>query len=131
MIAGGALGREHDRVGAVEHRVGDVARLGARGPRGVHHRLQHLGRDDDRPLVDAREPEDLLLDDRHALGRKLDAEIAARHHDGVGRGDDPFEIVDRGGVSILATMGVGLPHASQISRTRRMSSDLRTNESAT
>ena len=77
------------------------------------------------------EPEDLLLDDRHALGRELDAEIAARHHDGVGRAMIPSRSSTAAGVSILATMGVGRPHASQISRTRRMSSDLRTNESAT
>ena len=35
------------------------------------------------------------------------------------------------GVSIFDTMGVGRPHASQMSRTRRTSSALRTNESAT
>ena len=39
--------------------------------------------------------EDLPLDDRHALGRELDAEIAARDHDAVARGDDALEVLDR------------------------------------
>jgi hypothetical protein len=94
MIARGALGREHDRVGAVENGVGDVARLGAGGPHRVHHRLQHLRRHDDGTLVDARKAEDLLLDDWHALGREFDAEVAAGDHDCVGRSDDALEVVD-------------------------------------
>ena len=95
MVAGGALGGEHHRVGAVEDGVGDVARFGARRPRGIDHRLEHLGRHDDGALVDAGKAENLFLDDRHPLGRKLDAEIAAGHHDGVGRRDDALEVVDR------------------------------------
>ena len=39
--------------------------------------------------------DDLLLHDRHALHRNLDAEIAARHHDAVGCSDDVVEIVER------------------------------------
>ena len=46
--AGGGLAGEHQRVGAVEHRVGDVRRLGAGRARLLHHRLEHLRRDDHR-----------------------------------------------------------------------------------
>ena len=42
------LARQHHRVGAVEHGVGDVGGLGAGGRRAGDHRLQHLGRHDDR-----------------------------------------------------------------------------------
>jgi hypothetical protein len=97
VIARGRLAREHERVGAEEDRVRDVARLGARGARGLRHRLEHLGRDDDRTPDAARDGQDLPLDDRHALGRELDPEVAARHHDAVGRGHDRLEVLDRVG----------------------------------
>ena len=42
------LPRQHHRVGAVEHRVGDVGGLGAGRPGVVDHRLEHLGGHDDR-----------------------------------------------------------------------------------
>ncbi len=44
----GRLSGEHDAVGTVENGVGDVPRLRPRGPRLLHHRLQHLGRANDR-----------------------------------------------------------------------------------
>jgi hypothetical protein len=47
-LADGGLARQHDRVRAVQDRVGDVGRLGARRPRGADHRLEHLGGDDHR-----------------------------------------------------------------------------------
>ena len=50
IAAGGRLGRQHDGVGAVEDRGGDVGDLGPGGAKVRHHRLQHLGGDDHRHL---------------------------------------------------------------------------------
>ena len=44
---------QHDGVGAVEDRVGDVGDLGARRARRADHRVEHLRRGDDRPRVGA------------------------------------------------------------------------------
>ena len=59
VLADAGLAGEHHRVGAVEDGVGDVGGLGAGRPRARDHRLEHLGRDDDRlgvaaGLVDRR-----------------------------------------------------------------------------
>ena len=95
VLAHAGLTREHHRVGAVEHRVGDVARLGARR-RGVgDHRLEHLGRDDHRLGVAPRRDDDLLLQEGHLLQRALHAEVAARDHEAVERLDELVEVVDR------------------------------------
>ena len=60
------LGGEHHRRGAVEDRVRDVARLGARRLGVLDHRLEHLRRGDHRlPRLEAAE-DDLLL---HAAAR--------------------------------------------------------------
>ena len=87
--------REHEAVGPRVDGVGHVARLGARRPRRLRHRLEHLGGHDDRTPHAPRHAEDLPLDDRHALGRELDAEVAARDHDAVARGHDALEVLDR------------------------------------
>ena len=39
---------QHDAVGAVQHSIGHVGRLGARRPRLLDHALQHLGSTDHR-----------------------------------------------------------------------------------
>ena len=83
------LAGEHHRVGAVEHRVGHVRRLGPGRPGVLDHRLEHLGRDDHRL---GRFPASLhgpLLHQRHLLQRHLHAEVAAGHHDPVERGHAP------------------------------------------
>ncbi len=89
------FGRQHHRVGAVVDGGGDVGRLGARRHRRVDHRLEHL-RGDDHWLAGATACRDqALLHGRHLLGRHLHAEVAARHHHRVGRGDDGIERDDR------------------------------------
>ena len=86
------LGRQHQRVGAVEHGVGDVADLGPGRRRRRHHRLQHLrGRDHRHAELDAL-PHDRLLQVRHVLERAVDAEVAAGDHDRVGHGEDLGEV---------------------------------------
>ncbi len=89
------LRRQHDGVGAVEDRVGDIGGLGPRGPRVVHHRFQHLGRGDHRLALVIRFADQPLLDERHLLERQLDAEVTTRHHHGIRHGYDLFEIVER------------------------------------
>ena len=96
--ADAGLARQHHRVGAVEHRVGDVGRLGPGRARMGDHRLEHLGRDDHRLGVVAADLDRPLLHDRHLLERHLDAEVAARDHDAVEGEHDLFEPVDRLGL---------------------------------
>ena len=93
-----AFGREHHRVGSVIDRVGDVGDFGA-GRRGAFdHAFEHLRRDDHRLACAARHADDLLLQRRHFVGLKLDAQIAARDHDAIGQFDDRIEPVDRLGL---------------------------------
>ncbi len=90
------LGREHHRARTVEHRVGDVGRLGARGDGRVDHRLEHLRGGDDGPSTGDALADDLLLEVRQLLDRELRAEIAACHHHRARGFDDAFEVLDRG-----------------------------------
>ena len=90
------LGRQEDRVRAVEDRVGDVARLGTSGSRRDDHRLEHLRGDDHGHAEVERAPDELLLDDRHFLERQLNPEIAAGDHHGIGRPRHVVEVVDGG-----------------------------------
>ena len=128
VIADAVSPESMTRVGAGEDGVGDVARLGARGARSstidcsisvatMTGALQRGAPD--------------LLWMTGTRSAELHAEIAARHHDAVGGGDDLSRFSTASGVSIFAMTGVGLPHAWHISRTRRMSSARLTNESAT
>ena len=96
MGTGRGLRRQHHRVGAVINRRRHVRDFGARGRGRVHHRLQHLRRHDHRLAGVAAGAHDGLLRDRHLLRRHFDAKVAARHHHGVGRGDDVPDAVERG-----------------------------------
>ncbi len=89
------LGRQHHRVGAFEHGGGDVGDLGPGRRRRVDHRFQHLRGDHHRLAGIARRAGDLLLQAGDLLHRHLHAEIAARHHDGVGEIDDLLEMIER------------------------------------
>ena len=51
--------------------------------------------DDHRLAVGARDADDAPLRDRHLFGARVDAEVAAGHHDAVGPGDDAFEFIER------------------------------------
>jgi len=94
VLSDARLAREHDRVRTVEDGVGDVAGLGTGGDRVLDHRLEHLRRDDDGLRHAAAELDGALLDDRHGLERKLDAEVATGDHDAVEGVDDLLESVD-------------------------------------
>ena len=90
----GLLG-QHDRVGAIEHRVGHVRGLGAGGLRVAGHAVEHLSGRDDRPPRAVGGADDPLLRGRHSLDRDLHPQIAARHHDRVGGRDDGIEPLQR------------------------------------
>ena len=65
VLADRRLAGEHHRRGAVEDRVRDVARLGARRLGRVDHRLEHLRRGDHRLAALERREDDPLLQQRH------------------------------------------------------------------
>ena len=84
ILPGRRFRRQHDGVGALEDGGRHVGHLGAGRHRAGDHRFQHLGRDHHRLAGAPRAARHLLLDARHLLQRHLDAEVAARHHHGVG-----------------------------------------------
>mmetsp|Transcript_40294 Transcript_40294/g.134368 ORF Transcript_40294/g.134368 Transcript_40294/m.134368 type:complete len:419 (-) Transcript_40294:165-1421(-) len=88
----GRLARQHHAIGAVEHRVGDVGRLGARRARVARHRLKHLCRADAGLARDVALCDHHLLREEHLLRRDLDAQVAARHHDAVGGGENLVKV---------------------------------------
>ena len=98
MLADAGLPGEHDRVGAVEDRVGDVGGLRAGRPGVLHHRLQHLRGHDHRLAGLAAHLDRRLLHDRHLLERQLHAQVAAGDHHAVERLDDPREVLHRLGL---------------------------------
>ena len=97
-MSGGRFAGKHQRVAAVENSVGDVGSFGARGPRILLHRIEHLRGGDDGNERVARPHDDLLLHDGNFFRAHLDAEIAARDHHAVGDGKNFVEIVDRFGL---------------------------------
>ena len=101
---------EHHRVGAVEDRVGDVARLCPRRDGAVHHRSQHLGSCDDRLPCLVRLADDELLQQWHPFRRDLHAKVAPRDHDAVRLFDDLIEVLDRHRMLYLRDDGRRRPH---------------------
>ena len=86
------LAREHHGIGAVEHGVEYVARLGTGRPAARFHAVEHLGGRDHRHPRAMAGVDDLFLDGRHPNHVQLDTQVAARDHHGVGLGDDRVEI---------------------------------------
>ena len=85
----------------------------------------------DRPGALPGQADRAFLDRGNLLERKLDAQVAAGHHDPVERVDDIRQHADRLGFSILAISGTCRPTWLMILRARAASSGERTNESAT
>ena len=80
--------RQHHCIGAIEHRIGNIAHFGSGGGRGLDHRLEHLCRRDHwNASLDARS-NDPLLQVGYLFERTVDTKIAARHHHCVGYLDD-------------------------------------------
>lgn len=95
MLADCRFARQHAGVGPVENCIGHVGGFGPGGDAGVRHAVEHLGGDDHRlaPLV--AEGDDPFLGNGHLGDVDLDAQIAVRDHDRVGRLDDLLEPVER------------------------------------
>ena len=98
MLAGGGFGRQHDGVRAVVDGGGHVGGLGARGHGALDHGFQHLRGDDHRLAGAAAAAHGALLDRGHLFGRQFHAQVAARHHQRVGLGDDLVQPLDRRGL---------------------------------
>src|ERR1700722_16336512 len=95
ILAGGAFAREHDGVSAVIDGVGDVGGLGTSWPWVVDHRFEHLRGSNNGFAVLGCPANDVLLERGNFFGGKLDAEIAAGHHDSVGDLEDAVKMLDR------------------------------------
>ena len=94
IVTGCTFRRQHDGIGALVDGRGHVRGFGARRGRRVDHGLKHLGGDDHRLSGLPATVDDGTLQDGHVLGRHFDAQIAARHHDGVGQLDDLVQVPD-------------------------------------
>ena len=94
ILAHRRLAGEHHGVGAVINGVGHVGNFGARGPRILDHRLEHLRRRDHRLEILRRAADDVLLNRGNLLRRNFNAQIAARHHDAVGGLQNAVEMLD-------------------------------------
>mmetsp|Transcript_36231 Transcript_36231/g.113771 ORF Transcript_36231/g.113771 Transcript_36231/m.113771 type:complete len:237 (-) Transcript_36231:999-1709(-) len=95
VLADGALPGEHHRVAAIEDCVRDVADLGARRHGRVDHRLHHLRRGDAKLVRLVCLLDEELLGEGDALQAELNAEVAARHHQPVGEGEDLVNVLER------------------------------------
>mmetsp|Transcript_21367 Transcript_21367/g.63240 ORF Transcript_21367/g.63240 Transcript_21367/m.63240 type:complete len:389 (+) Transcript_21367:736-1902(+) len=93
-LADGALPGEHHRVAAVEDCVRDVADLGARWHGRVDHRLHHLRRGDAKLVRLVCLLDEELLGEGDPLQAELNAEVAARHHQPVGEGEDLVNVLE-------------------------------------
>ncbi len=97
ILAGGGFSRQHHGVGTVVDRVGDIGDLGPGRHRRRHHGIQHVGGDHHRLAGFAAQIDDAFLQIGNLFRRQFDPQVAARHHDRVGRLDDGVQPVDRAG----------------------------------
>ena len=89
----GSLTREHNGVSAIENGVSHVGSLCTSRAQVGNHGIQHLGSHDDRLSVLASNLDSALLEQRHALQRHLNAEVATGNHDGIECQHDGLERV--------------------------------------
>lgn len=117
-VSFGRFSRQHDAVGSVQNRISHVAALCAGGSCMVHHTLQHLNTHTQSSLCQLLElfrsfrvshlcgadhrfpcritaPDHHLLRDEDFLGRDLDAQVTAGHHDAVALLQDLLETAER------------------------------------
>ncbi len=94
IIARGGFGREHDRIRAFEDGRRDVGNFGAGRNRRRDHRFQHLRGNDHRLAGAAAGADQLLLDAGNRFKRHFDTEVAASHHQRIGKLDDFLDTLD-------------------------------------
>ncbi len=94
VVADRGLAGEHAGVAAVEDRVGDVGDFRPGGPARILHALQHLRGDDHRLLQMLAGGDDLLLHHRHPSHVDFHSQVAAGHHDAVGRRYDLVQLFE-------------------------------------
>ncbi len=106
--------RQHDRVGAIEHRIGDVGHFGAGGYGVDDHRLHHLRGGDHHTIHFARHADHAFLQRGHGGIADFHCEVAARHHDAVGGAQnfrqrrnrlDPLDLGDERGLVVVGLAG--------------------------
>ena len=93
IVAHGRLVAQHHGIDPFVDGARHVAHLGPRRAGVLHHRVEHLRGDNHRTLGG-----DALLDDAalrigNRLGRQLDTQVAAGHHDAVRRLDNLVDVV--------------------------------------
>ena len=96
ILAGGGFRRQHHRVGAVEHGVGNIHDFGPGGVGVPHHRFHHLGRGDHAAVEFPGAPDDMLLHSHQRRFANLDRKIATGHHHRVAGADNRVEVGVRG-----------------------------------
>ncbi|MCY1399472.1 hypothetical protein D9M71_145290 [compost metagenome] len=89
--AGGGFCRQHDRIGAVEHRVGHVEYLGTGGQRLADHRFHHLRGGDYHTVQAAGAVDDQFLHSDQLGIADFHAEVATGHHYPFAGFDDAVE----------------------------------------
>eukprot|EP00968_Pinguiococcus_pyrenoidosus_P006873 scaffold452_cov235-Pinguiococcus_pyrenoidosus.AAC.16 len=96
LVRPGSLGRlsaEHDAVRTVQYGVGHVGHLRSRRPRVLDHRVEHLRGADHGLPAEVAALDHVLLRHKHLLEGNLDAEVAASHHDTIGRLQNAREVL--------------------------------------
>ena len=79
---------------AIEDGIGHIAHLGSGGPRLLDHALKHLSGANDGLAHFVAPGYHHLLRDKHLLRRYFNAQIASRHHDTVGGGQNLIKTIN-------------------------------------
>ena len=111
MFANTGFRGQHDRISAIEYRIGNVENLRSRRRWLLDHRLHHLSGDDDETLHAPGDSHQSLLHGHQKRIANLHPEIAAGDHDAVSDADDFFNILKRFGTLNLrnnAAVAIGL-----------------------
>ena len=96
IFAAGSFTAQHNNVAAVKNRVGNVTGLGTRCTVAVNHALQHLRSGDNRLARLIAACDDILLYQRHILGRNLYAQVASGNHNAVRYADNFIDMLHTG-----------------------------------
>ena len=105
---------KHDRIRPIENGVGHIRGFGTGRERIGNHRLEHLGGSDNQLGPGIGGMDNALLHDRHALGRHLDTQVAARNHHPIDGIQNIIEIIERFGAFELGNhQRQGLVHRQQ------------------